>query len=297
MEHPRFSLDELMARMELRCSRSALYEVLRYWELLEKERRPVRLRGLWGEEVPEKPAPLLKTAKDAAEAGQFRVPKKLNAHFAHFLNRMQSRAFAVCDPGPIVLAQFIDDLGVCEALQVYAPKRGEGSEITNLVLLNVCRILAGYETVGHLNRNSDRSVAVAAGVGVFPGKTALYDGFVDMKFEHLQDLRNDVAARARDLGLIRGERIAQDFHFKVSFRQARMKCCAGDLTWAKTFQEDSPWRRKNQKRSNVSKQYKPSFPTGAKTARNGTVFLSPYGMLLFPWWIISALINFPKHCT
>ncbi len=35
-----------------------------------------------------------------------------------------------------------------------------------------------------------------------------------MKFEHLQDLRNDVAARARDLGLIRGERIAQDFHFK-----------------------------------------------------------------------------------
>lgn len=113
VEHPRFSLDELMARMDLRCSRSALYEVLRYWELLEKERRPVRLRGFWGEEVPEKPASLLKTAKEAAEAGRFLVPKKLNAHFAHFLERMKSRAFAVCDPGPIVLAQFIDDLGVC----------------------------------------------------------------------------------------------------------------------------------------------------------------------------------------
>jgi len=214
VEHPRFSLDELIARMDLRCSRSALYEVLRYWELLEKERRPVRLRGLWGEEVPEKPASLLKTAKETAEAGQFLVPKKLNTHFAHFLERMKSRAFAVCDPGPIVLAQFIDDLGVCEALQVYGPKRSEGSEITNLVLLNICRILAGYETVGHLNGNSDRSVAVAAGVGVFPGKTALYDGFVDLKFEHLQALRNDVAARARDLGLIHGKRIAQDFHFK-----------------------------------------------------------------------------------
>lgn len=214
VEHPRFSLDELMARMDLRCSRSALYEILRYWKLLGKERRPVRLRGLWGEEVPEKPALLLKTAKEAAEAGQFQVPKKLNSHFAHFLGRMQSRAFAVCDPGPIILAQFIDDLGVYEALQIYAPKRGEGHEITNLILLNVCRILAGYETVGHPNGNSDRSVAVAAGVGVFPGKTALYDGFVDLKFKHLQDLRNDVAARARDLCLIRGKRIAQDFHFK-----------------------------------------------------------------------------------
>ena len=30
----------------------------------------------------------------------------------------------------------------------------------------------------------------------------------------VQALRNDVSARARDLGLIRGERIAQDFHFK-----------------------------------------------------------------------------------
>lgn len=214
VEHPRLSLDDLVARMNLRCSRSALHDVLRCWDLLEKERRPVRLRGLWGEQTPEQPAPLLKTAKEAAEAGRFRVPKKLNAHFARLLERMKSRAFAVCDPGPIVLAQFIDDLGICEALQVYAPKRGEGGEITNLVLLNVCRILAGYETVGHPNGNSDRSVAIAAGLGVFPGKTALYDGFVDLKFEHLQALRNDVAARARDLGLIRGERIAQDFHFK-----------------------------------------------------------------------------------
>lgn len=41
VEHPRFSLDELMARMDLRCSRSALYEILRYWKLLGKERRPV----------------------------------------------------------------------------------------------------------------------------------------------------------------------------------------------------------------------------------------------------------------
>lgn len=215
LEYPRLSLEELMKRLKLRCSRTLVYELLRYWDLLDKKRHPVRLRGHWGKEEPAAQAPsLLRTAKEAAELGQFEVTQKLNAHFRRFLNRMKSRAFVICDPGPIILAQFIDDLGVCEALHLHGPKRGEGNEITNLVLLNVCRILAGYETVANLRDNSDRSVAIAAGMGAFPGKTALYEGFTDLKFHHLQALRNDVAARARDLGLIRGERIAHDFHFK-----------------------------------------------------------------------------------
>jgi hypothetical protein len=125
----------------------------------------------------------------------------------------------LCNPGPIILAQFVDDLGVCEALQMYGPKRGAGWETTNHILFNICRILAGYESINHLRRNSDRSVAVAAGLGVFPGKTVIYDAVTDLKFNHLQALRNDIAARARDLGLIRGHRIAQDFHFKEFYGQ------------------------------------------------------------------------------
>ncbi|MCK4302887.1 MAG: transposase [Candidatus Eisenbacteria sp.] len=214
LEHPRLSLDALVARMALRCSRTSIYEVLRYWDLLDKDRRPVRLRGFWREVEVEKPRQLLRTAKQEAEAGKFEVSTKVNAHFAHLLHRLKRRALVICDPGPIILAQFIDDLGICEALQLYGPKRGRGSEITSHILVNVCRILAGYETIGRLSENVDRSVSMAAGVGVFPGKTALYETFSDLKFEHLQSLRNDVAARARDLGLIRGERIAQDFHFK-----------------------------------------------------------------------------------
>ena len=214
LEHPRLSVDALISKMKLRCARTMVYEVLRFWDILEKDRRPVQLRGLWRGEVYEEQPALLRTAKQAAEAGQFEIPQKVNGHFAHLLRRLQSRPLAICDPGPIVLSQFVDDLGICEALHLYGPKRGEGSKITNLVLLNVFRILAGYETISHLNENSDRSVAIAAGVGAWSGKTAIYEGFSDLKFEHLQALRNDVAARARDLGLIRGERIAHDFHFK-----------------------------------------------------------------------------------
>jgi hypothetical protein len=220
IEHPRLTLDDLIPRLELRCSHTAAYEILRFWDLLSGERKPVRIRGYWGEEESERSVKLLRTAKEAAEAGQFEIPSKVNAHFAGLLDRLRTRPLALCDPGPLVLAQFVDDLGIREALQVYGPKRKEGLETTNLILLNVCRILAGYETIGHLWENCDRSVAIAAGVGVYPGKTALYEGFSDLKFDHLQKLRNDVAARARDLGLIRGERIAQDFHFKEFYGEA-----------------------------------------------------------------------------
>ena len=220
IEHPRLTLDDLMARLDLRCSRTGVYDILRFWNLISGDRAPVKIRGYWGEEEPEKSVRKLRTAKEAAEAGQFEMPSKVNAHFAGLLDSLRTRPLALCDPGPIVLAQFVDDLGVLEALHIYGPKRREGLEATNLILLNVCRILAGYETIGHLWENGDRSVAIAAGVGVYPGKTALYDGFSDLKFDHLQKLRNDVAARARDLGLIRGERIAQDFHFKEFYGKA-----------------------------------------------------------------------------
>ncbi len=220
LEHPRLSLDALISRMKLRCARTSVYEVLRFWGLLEKNRQPVRLRGLWHEDDRRREeVAVLRSAKEAAAAGKFWVPRKVNTHFARLLGRLRSHALAICDPGPILLAQFIDDLGICEALHLYGPKRPEGGEITSHVLLNVCRILAGYETIGSLQENADRSVAFSAGVGVFPGKTALYESFSDLKFEHLQLLRNDVVARARDLGLIRGERIAQDFHFKEFYGQ------------------------------------------------------------------------------
>jgi transposase len=139
LEHPRLSLDELVSRMKLKCSRTSVYDVLRFWGLLAKDRPPVRLRGLWDEEHPERPTELWRTAKEAAEAGQIDIPRKVNAHFAHLLESLRTRPLAVCEPGPIVLAQFVDDLGVSEALCIHGPKRPEGGEITYLVLLNVFR--------------------------------------------------------------------------------------------------------------------------------------------------------------
>jgi hypothetical protein len=49
IEHPRLSLDALITRMQLRCSRTSVYEILRFWDLLSGGRTPVKIRGFWGQ--------------------------------------------------------------------------------------------------------------------------------------------------------------------------------------------------------------------------------------------------------
>ena len=43
--------------------------------------------------------------------------------------------------------------------------------------------------------NSDRSVAIAAGLTLNPGKSRFYESFDNLRFDHLQKLRNDASCR------------------------------------------------------------------------------------------------------
>ena len=60
--------------------------------------------------------------------------------------------------------------------------------------------------------NSDRSVAIGAGLSLNPTKSRFYDSFDELRFEHLQRLRNDASCRARELNIIEGKAIAVDYH-------------------------------------------------------------------------------------
>ena len=64
-------------------------------------------------------------------------------------------------------------LGVVQAFNTYGPIKLRGKEITNLALLNIFRILSGYRRISHLKSNSDRSVALASGIGMY-GSTSKY---------------------------------------------------------------------------------------------------------------------------
>ena len=91
-----------------------------------------------------------------------------------------------------------------------------GKEISNLALLNVFRILAGYRRISHLNENLDRTVALASGIGMYDSTSKYYEDTIAFDFDqlHQHQLRCDLVIRAKELGLIEGLQIGFDFHLK-----------------------------------------------------------------------------------
>jgi hypothetical protein len=92
-----------------------------------------------------------------------------------------------------------------QPLPTYPPTSFRPTDITNNIIVNVLRIIAGFPTINDYTMNSDRSVAIAAGLSLNPTKSRFYDSFDKLRFEHLQALRNDASCRARNLNIIEGK--------------------------------------------------------------------------------------------
>ena len=137
---------------------------------------------------------------------------KVNGGFTRLLHGLSHRKVVISNPGAILAAPFLDQLGVVEALHTYGPPALRSAEITNNIIVNTLRIIAGFPTIHSFSLNSDRSVAVGAGLSLSPRRSRFYESFDNLRFEHLQTLRNDAASRARELGIIEAREIAMDYH-------------------------------------------------------------------------------------
>jgi hypothetical protein len=137
---------------------------------------------------------------------------KVDLHFVELLKSLSYRKISISNPGVLIVAPFLDQLGMVEALHTYGPPRLRCNKMTNNIIVNVLRIIAGFPTIDDFTMNSDHSVAIAAGLSLRPKKSRYYDWFDQFRFEHLQKLRNDASCRARELGIIQGKQIAVDYH-------------------------------------------------------------------------------------
>jgi hypothetical protein len=111
--------------------------------------------------------------------------RRINRHFDLTCKKMKTHTFNICDPGPLLLAAFISNLGIVQALEMYGPQKQRGKELTSLVIFNVMRIIAGYRRINHLGNFKDRSVAFASGIGLFGSSSKFYEKTMAFKFEQL----------------------------------------------------------------------------------------------------------------
>jgi hypothetical protein len=212
---PALTSGDIAARLKLKISRFAVNRVLNKWGLRDRKRKPVFLDRHMGEEVDSRGTSVRKAALNLIQEKDVLECYRINRHFELVSEKMRRRPIHVCNPGPLILAPFVNDLGIVQALESFGPERGRGEEMTNPALLNIFRILGGYRRISHLRDGSDKSVAFASGVGAYGSNSKYYRDSGCYPFEELYQLRLDLAARGRELGLTKGVSVATDFHFKT----------------------------------------------------------------------------------
>ncbi|KPA15654.1 transposase, IS4 family [Candidatus Magnetomorum sp. HK-1] len=216
LKHPMWSSEIIIKTHKLKVSRFAVHRVIKRWGLLNKNRIPVALDEYLSKQnfSEEKPFQPMTSAYNIQSEKSILKTRRINRHFELICNKMKICPFQICDPGPLILAPFINDLGLIQAFNTYGPIKLRGEEITNLALLNVFRILSGYRRISHLSNNRDRSVALASGIGMYGSTSKYYEDTIEFTFEQLHKLRCDLVVRAKELGLIEGLQIGFDFHLK-----------------------------------------------------------------------------------
>ena len=216
--NPGWSGQQMVKLLKLRCSRYSVNRVFSRWGLSDANRAPVALDRYCAADSPaEEPFVPIKSAYHLYSEASLLESRRINRHFELLCRKMCTHAYYLCDPGPLIFAQFVNDLGIVQAMESYGPARLRGKDLSNLALLNVFRILGGYRRINHLSDNRDRSVALASGLGMFGTRSRYYEDTLEFKFDQIHSLRCDLISRAKELGLVEGKKIAFDFHFKKFF--------------------------------------------------------------------------------
>ena len=174
LRRPFLSAQMLVDALKLKCSSFAVNRVFQRWGLTDRRRDPVALDHFAAPKTAQLSQPVI-CAYELISAEQLLKSRRINRHFQLICDKMKHHSFHICDPGPLLLAPFVNSLGVVQAFESYGPQRLRGKDLSNLALLNVFRIIGGYRRVNHLSDNRDRSVAFAAGLGMFGSTSRFYE--------------------------------------------------------------------------------------------------------------------------
>jgi hypothetical protein len=172
---PSLSTTKMIKKLNLKCSRANVQKIYSKWGL-SRFKKPVPIRGVISHRTSAQPAKVSEAGIESSAKARF--PNlietdrlKVNLSFKRFAKCLSHRKVLISNPGAIIAAPFLDQLGVVEALHTYGPENFKPVEITNNIIVNTLRIIAGFPTINDYTLNSDRLVAIAAGLSLNPGKS------------------------------------------------------------------------------------------------------------------------------
>ena len=186
--NPTLSPEKMLEKFDLKCSTSNMKKIYARWGL-SRFKKPLPLRGIVPETIPkflERPSMARQSAKTLFPQLIEEKNLKVHSEFNEFLKRIGRRDVIISNPGAIIMAPFINQLGIVEALHSYGPLSRLSVPITNQIIVNVLRIIVGFPSIHDFTLNSDRSVAIGSGMTLNPTKTRFYEYFDQLRFRHLE---------------------------------------------------------------------------------------------------------------
>lgn len=239
--NPMLSVTAMIRELNLKCSDSNVQKIYKRWSLSEFK-TAVPMRGIIPSSIPDKAEiPIFQNRSAVSNFPRLIQESnlKINRGFSDLVKHLRYKSIPICNPGAIIIAPFLHQLGIVEAIHTYGPETNRTTEITNNILINVLRIIVGFPTINDFTQSLDPSIAIGAGLSLIPRKSRFYETFDELRFCHLQKLRNDAACRAKELGIIEAKEVAIDYHsdksdsryhYEKRFSQAPDK--NGDIVYA-----------------------------------------------------------------
>ena len=161
LKYPALSPGRMVDKLDLKCSRANVQKIYSRWKL-SSFKNPITIHGVISTPIPEEK--LKKPFIEQSAKLRFtdliqKAGLKVNLGFESFINHLRYRSINICNPGAILIAPFVNQLGIIESLHTYGPPKFRTQEITNNIIVNVLRIIAGFPTINDFRINSDLSVA------------------------------------------------------------------------------------------------------------------------------------------
>jgi transposase len=145
------------------------------------------------------------------------VSKRLVRKETDFKSELEklNKPLNICMPGTFILAPLLNELGVYQALKSFdLPKMG-GYKLEKLFMLLVNHKFTATPTINKVGAITDKSLAISSGLAKIPHTSTIYNNLKLFPEDKLKLLRKTIMSNARTLGLIKGKRLAIDFHFSI----------------------------------------------------------------------------------
>ena len=164
LKYPALSPTRIMEKLDLKCSRANVQKIYSRWNL-SSCKDPITILGVISTPIPENKL----EGRLIEQSAKLRFPDliqaaglKVNRGFESYTHYLSRRSIHMCNPGPILIAPFVNRLGIIEALHTYGPPQFRTQEITNNIVVNMLRIIASNSHFG-LSEPSEKCVREGKG--------------------------------------------------------------------------------------------------------------------------------------